>query len=56
MAQLVGLLQLMLIECPPLAAANTSSIRQCCYAAITEVRQPLVGSAEADPCLSRKVK
>jgi hypothetical protein len=55
-AQLDGLLQLMLIECPPPVAADTSSIRQCCYAAITETRQSLVGSAEADPCLSRVVK
>ncbi len=33
------------------AAANIATIRQCCYVAIREARQPLVGSEEADLCL-----
>jgi len=45
---------LLRIESPPLDAANTPSIRQCRYAAITETRQPLVSTAQADPGLRRK--
>jgi len=37
-------------------AANTASIRLCCFVTIGEARQPLVGSEEADPCLCREIK
>jgi len=52
--QVHGVLQLLRIERPPLGAANTPSIRQCRWTALTEPRQPLVGTAQADPGLRRQ--
>ena len=51
MAQGNGALQMLWIERPPLAAANTVSIHQrgCSTGAVTA--QPLVGSAQADSSL-----
>jgi hypothetical protein len=51
MAQGNGALQMLWIERPPLAAANTASIHQgsCTTGAVTA--QPLVGRAQADPSL-----
>jgi hypothetical protein len=54
MPEVHGLLQLLGIERPPLAAAHTVSIRQGRYATITEACQPLVSTAEADPCFRSK--
>ena len=48
MPQVHGLLELLRIERPPLAAANSASIRQGLWAAYTEAGQPLVGAAQAD--------
>lgn len=44
MAQLDGVLEAIWIERPPLAAANTSSIRPCGYATCTVPGQPFVGT------------
>jgi hypothetical protein len=56
MTQVYGSLELLRIKCSPLAAAHATAISQCCCASLAEPGEPLVGSAEADPCLSRKVK
>ena len=39
----------------PLFAANTPSLRQCGWTALTELRQPLERAAQADPGLRSKV-
>jgi len=49
-----GLLELLRIERPPLAAVNTPSIRQGRHTAITEARQPLLGAAQVDASFSSK--
>lgn len=51
MPQICGLLQLLPIERPQLAAPNTPL----CWIALTEPRLPLVGSALADLGLRSKV-
>lgn len=48
MPEVHGLLLLLRIVLRPLVAANTPSIRQCRYAAITETRQSLVCAVQAD--------
>ena len=55
MAQGNGALQMLWIERPPLAAANTASINQsgCTTGAVTA--QPLVGRAQADARLGGEV-
>ena len=50
--ELHGLLQLLWIERPPLAAANTSSTHQSRGTACAVAHQPLLSAAEADPSLS----
>jgi len=52
--QVYSLLELLRIERPPLAAANTPSIRQCRYAACSKPGEPLVGRTQADPGLCCK--
>ncbi len=46
--EVYGLLQLLRIERPPLAAANSPSIHQRRHAACSVAGQPLVGDAQAD--------
>jgi quinolinate synthase len=46
-AEIHGLLELLRIERPPLGAAHTPSIRQCCYTTLSVSGQPLVGAAQA---------
>ena len=53
-AEIYGLLQLLLIERPALVAPNTPPIRQCRLTACAEARQPLVNAAQADPSVSSK--
>ena len=55
MPQLNGSLELLRIKCSPLGSAHATAISQCCYAAITEARQPLVGSAQAYTCLDGEI-
>jgi hypothetical protein len=51
MPEVHGVLQMLRIEYPPLAVANTPSIRQRGLTAAALSSQPLVGGAEADPRL-----
>ena len=51
MAEIHGVLQLLRVERPPLAASNTPSIRQRGWTACAVTSQPAVGAAQADAVL-----
>lgn len=55
-AELHCVLQLLLIERPPLAAANTPSICQRGHTARVVTSQPAIGAAEADSVLGGQIR
>ena len=55
MPQVHGSLELLRIKCSPLAAAHATAICQCWLASLAEPGEPLVGSAQAYPCLDGEI-
>jgi len=50
-----GSLELLRIKSSPLAAAHATAISQCSCASFSEPGEPLVGSAQAYPCLDGEI-